>query len=266
MTSDKKMVFFDIDGTIWTEPGQLMPDSAVRAIQELRSNGHLAFINSGRTSTFIPDRIRDLGFDGYVCGCGTYIYYQGEQLFSSTVSPQICRHIVQLMRDCRIPGFFEENDHMYFDLESPCSTDQITEIFGKVHGIDFNTLSEEEKAVFHFDKFLIMQMPDSDMDTFRQYIDDKFDYIDRGHNIGEIVQKGYSKASGIQFLMDHLDIPLKNCYAIGDSANDLPMLQFVPNSIAMGNSSSEILPYCAYQTDSVMEDGLYHALKHYNLI
>ena len=45
-----KAVFFDIDGTLWDETF-IVPDSAVDAIRQLRKNGHLAFINTGRAST-----------------------------------------------------------------------------------------------------------------------------------------------------------------------------------------------------------------------
>ncbi|MBQ7839545.1 MAG: HAD hydrolase family protein [Lachnospiraceae bacterium] len=35
---------------------------------------------------------------------------------------------------------------------------------------------------------------------------------------------------------------------IGDSNNDLEMLQTVPNAVAMGQCSPDILPFCDYQT------------------
>ena len=82
----------------------------------------------------------------------------------------------------------------------------------------------------------------------------------------EIVPKGCSKATGIQRLMDYYNVPLEDCYAVGDSTNDLSMLEFVPNSIAMGNSMKEILPYCAYQTADLEDDGIEKALKHYGII
>ena len=46
---DRKIVFFDIDGTLVDGPTHQIPQSAVEAIRKLRENGHLAFINTGRT-------------------------------------------------------------------------------------------------------------------------------------------------------------------------------------------------------------------------
>jgi predicted mannosyl-3-phosphoglycerate phosphatase (HAD superfamily) len=44
----KKLLFFDIDGTLWDNRSRI-PESTVRAIRRARENGHLAFINSGRS-------------------------------------------------------------------------------------------------------------------------------------------------------------------------------------------------------------------------
>lgn len=82
---DRKLVFFDIDGTLVDGPTHQIPQSAVEAIRKLRENGHLAFINTGRTLVSIEPRIREIGFDGLVCGCGTHIYYEGETLFSHSI-------------------------------------------------------------------------------------------------------------------------------------------------------------------------------------
>lgn len=62
---DRKIVFFDIDGTLVDGPTHQIPQSAVEAIRKLRENGHLAFINTGRTLVSIEPRIREIGFDGW---------------------------------------------------------------------------------------------------------------------------------------------------------------------------------------------------------
>ena len=99
-------------------------------------------------------------------------------------------------------------------------------------GIDTSGRVEDEN--FGFDKFVIWTNPDSDMELFRQEIGKCFSIIDRGGGFYENVPLGFSKATGIATILDKLGISIENAYAIGDSTNDLPMLQAVPNSIAMG--------------------------------
>lgn len=51
----RKMLFFDIDGTLVAEGTHYLPQSAVNAIRKARENGHLVFINTGRTRFSIDD-------------------------------------------------------------------------------------------------------------------------------------------------------------------------------------------------------------------
>lgn len=60
----RKMLFFDIDGTLVAEGTHYLPQSAVNAIRKARENGHLVFINTGRTRFSIDDFLEEIGFDG----------------------------------------------------------------------------------------------------------------------------------------------------------------------------------------------------------
>ena len=42
----RKIVFFDIDGTLVDDATQILPDSAGRAVEALRERGHLAVLVS----------------------------------------------------------------------------------------------------------------------------------------------------------------------------------------------------------------------------
>lgn len=261
----RKIIFFDIDGTIITEDTQVIPEKTVQAIKRARENGHLVFINTGRTFFNVPENIRNIGFDGYICGCGTYIHYNGKELLAKSVSHVNCVDIVQKLRDCKIDGIFEAASGAFFDQTKPSSGEvaKIKDSF-KLQGYDV-TKSWDDPELF-FDKFVVWVNEDSDFDNFYSYITESFDYIDRGNNFGEIVPKGYSKASGIKFLQKYFDIPLEDCYAIGDSTNDLPMLEYVPNSIAMGNSTPLLFDLVSFVTKDIKEDGIEYALSHFGII
>ena len=98
MENNRKLLFFDIDKTLLTPYPWTVPDSAKQALKEARYNGHLLFINSGRTYTMIPEIIKEMGFDGYVCGCGSQIYMNEELLFSSSIPNPLCRKTTELLR------------------------------------------------------------------------------------------------------------------------------------------------------------------------
>lgn len=267
MKSSKKMIFFDIDGTLLPQGEMQVPESTKKALLMAKEKGNLTFINTGRTYFNIDPFIRDLNFDGYICGCGTYIYYHGRQLLASTIPHETCLHLIRLMRECKIPGFFEENTHIYFDTDIQAPNSQMLETTRRMFGTKAYDFPEDmNDPSFTFDKILAYVCPDSDIQTFRTKTDHFLEYIDRGNHVAEIIQKNYSKATGIEFLCSYLQIPLTSCYAVGDSTNDLSMLEYVPFSIAMGNSDPIVKEKCTYVTQDCRDDGIYNAMRYFGLI
>ncbi len=259
------VIFFDIDGTLVTEDERaLIPESTREAIAETRKRGNLTFINSGRTRFNISPKVKELGFDGYLLGCGTYIEYNGEVLFSSTLGKAFCRKVAGLMRRCNITPVYEHRDGYFFD--DKCPTTEGLRYFMDVFvdsGIDVTGRVEDEG--FIFDKFVVWKNDETDFELFRREISPYFDIIDRGGGFYENVPLGFSKATAIDRVLKKIGVPIEEAYAIGDSMNDLPMLKAVPNSIAMGGAE-RIYPYVSYITTPIEEDGIANALKHFGLI
>lgn len=263
---NRKMIFFDIDGTILAEDAKIIPNSTRRAICLAKENGHLVFINTGRTYASIPKEIKEMEFDGYVCGCGTHIFFRGQELLSKTFSHERCIELAGTLEQFELLGFFEAKEAVYFHSSLLETVPELGGMKAEFESVGLEFPKDWEKGTLTFDKFLVFLTEKSNLEGFLKFIEKDCTYIDRGNHIAEVIMKGYSKATGIAFLCDTLSVSLEDCYAIGDSTNDLEMLRFVPNSIAMGNAMEEILPYCAYQTTDLMEDGIYRAMEHCGLI
>ena len=71
----RQALFFDIDGTILSEITKEIPQSTFRALSKAKENGHLLFINTGRTRCTLPIKITEMPFDGFLCGCGIFLTY-----------------------------------------------------------------------------------------------------------------------------------------------------------------------------------------------
>ncbi len=262
----QKLLFFDIDGTILPENGQPIPESTIRAIRTAQKNGHLAFINTGRPMCSIPKEIHTIGFDGYVCGCGTGIYLNGERVFHTHVPHDLCVTTVRMTRECRIPTLFESDSRDFVDSESPFFNETIQRLARRLSAQYLNQFSDEDLSSYTFDKILVYLSGPPEGERFLSFCRENFDIIHHFDNVYEMIQKGHSKATGIQWLLDRWGKSLEDCFAFGDSPNDLPMLTYVPNSIAMGNSVPSILPFCSYRTDDILADGICHAMEHFHLI
>ncbi|MDE6036359.1 MAG: Cof-type HAD-IIB family hydrolase [Ruminococcus sp.] len=261
----KSVIFFDIDGTIVTEDERcIIPESTKKAIEITRQRGNYTFINTGRTAFNISPEVRNLGFDGYLCGCGTYIEYGGKEILHYTPDRNFCRNIAEIVRECGVTPVYEYSECYFFDDEAVhnAGLNYFMEVFVE-KGTDISRKASDNNFVF--DKFVVWRNPESDMKRFNEEIGKYFSVIDRGNGFYENVPKGYTKASAIDLVLERLGISRERAYAIGDSMNDLPMLQAVPHSIAMGGAE-KLYPYVSYVTSGIEEDGIYNALKHFRLI
>lgn len=82
---------------------------------------------------------------------------------------------------------------------------------------------------------------------------------------GEISIKGITKATGLKQITNYLNIPIEDTIAIGESLNDLDILQEAGLSICMGNGADECKKKADFVTKDISDDGLAYALKHFNL-
>ncbi len=260
------LLFFDIDGTLITLDEQhRMPESTKEALLQAKANGHKIFINTGRVKTAIDRNLRSFAFDGMVCGCGTYIEYEGQELFHASLPKTTCRQYADLLHEMRYQTVFEGKDRLFIDGDygEGGFMEYIYDYFSKNVELPIGMIDDPELV---YDKFTTSQMSDSDAERFQKVFSNVCNLIPHGRQVIEAVPLGHSKATGIQQVMDHFGASLSDCYAFGDSINDMEMLQYVSHSVGMGNAVPEVLEVVEYVTTDVTEDGIANALKHYHLI
>ena len=82
----------------------------------------------------------------------------------------------------------------------------------------------------------------------------------------DVIPKGSSKQVGVDKMLDYFGISLDESMAFGDGGNDVLMLKHVGIGVAMGNAEDEVKRAADYVTDSVDEDGVEKALRHFGVI
>ncbi len=259
---NKKLLFFDIDGTLLDEKTGKIPESAIEAIRKARENGHLAFINSGRTVSFLDGEIEKIEFDGRLCGCGTYIEYQGKVLEHRTLTKEQQNKVINLLRECRIDAIVEGRYKNYFDVPEKIVVEEFKK-FAESYSFSCGTWEDEN---IDFDKFFMYVNENSDFKTFHAELEDEFDFIDREHGFYEILPKGCSKANSIRNIVEYLGMSMEDTISFGDSNNDLPMIECTNISVGMGNGSKGVLEKVSFVTKRVEEDGIWYAMEHLGLI
>lgn len=268
---ERKIAFFDIDGTLTSEIDGSIPQSTRASIRAARENGHLMFINTGRCMQNVEKRFLEIGFDGVISGCGTNIYCEEngvlkEKLYVSQTHDTILE-IVKHARQFRLDLLFESKREVRFDMVHPLITKGGIRQYEQFVKRNYDMSHDPEAKDFTSDKFVVWFEDIHDLEPFRRVSDKHFSCIDRGGNFREFVPHGYSKATGIQWVLDYYGLPLQAAYALGDSNNDLPMLSYVQNSIVMGNATpATLFSQASYVTANSSENGIWQALKHFHFI
>lgn len=260
----KKIAFFDIDGTLTSEIDGSVPESAIWAIRAARENGNLMFLNTGRCFQNVEQRFRAVGFDGYVCGCGTNIYCDGTETLHVAQTHETIMQLLRKARETDIDILFESRKEVAFDLSRPLRHPNAIRQYQAFLSRGYDMPEHLENPNFFCDKFVIWYEHPEQLAAFREVSDLHFECIDRGGTFREFVPYGYSKATGIQYVLDYYGLEKKDAYAFGDSNNDLPMLTFLPNSVAMGNASPvSLFAQVSYITAKASADGIKQALEHF---
>ena len=259
----KKAVFFDIDGTLWDFYNQI-PESTVEAIRALRKNGHYAFICSGRARAFIQaPSLFAIGFDGLVAGCGTHVELDGKRMYEKLIDRELAVHTVETVRRYGLRPILEGPEYLYMDD---------AEFGDDLYGNKLrNDLGERLVGIAdHYGEWVINKLScatnDADREGCFAALDEYYTYLIHNSSVAEFVPKGHTKATGIEKMCEALGIDRADTVAVGDSVNDLAMLEYAGVGIAMGNASPEAKAAADYVTSDLHEDGIFCAMKHLGLI
>ena len=254
-----KIIFFDIDGTLTESGRDQMPESTREAIRIARANGHICMINTGRTKRLVGEELTgQVEFDGLLLGCGTEIEYRGERLMHKTFSMQESQTILNALKKYHVDAILEGSREDYAPRGEEVFTQTFRDMAEEITERKYDLYAN---APGNFDKLYVYAESPEGMKGMKQELSGLLDFIEREHGFHELVPAGYSKATAIRYITDYLKIPMEDTVAIGDSNNDLPMLKYAHTSIAMGNSSEEVLEIADYITTDVDKDGIWNALK-----
>ncbi len=263
---DKKIVFFDIDDTLYS-PKLGVTDKTKQAIKKLRENGHLAFICTGRSKAMIFPFILDVGFDGIIAGAGTYAEYDGKVLMRHDMDEEVVARDVRKLRECGFKTVPEGHDFLYYE-----NMETWDDTYKAVYGLFMENIGEAMREIPADErgmcaaKISSVFTKESQYEKAQKVFEGDYTVVNHGNLLLELIPKGFSKAEGIKKIIELLNIPHENTYAIGDSMNDYEMIEFVKHGIAMGNSDERIVKIADFMTETIENEGVYKALLHFGLI
>lgn len=258
-----KIVFFDIDGTLHC-PGIGIPDSTMKAVNQLIKNGHKAVMCTGRSKGMMPESYFHMGFHGMILGGGAYVEYEGKVLHHELMTEKEVQTVIDWGKQQDI-GIILEGEHSgYFETDN--QKEYYTKMKAKTER-DCETVLRPLEEAYDIPKWTYHHMDPKKRFEIQEILENK--YIGTFHapaNSVEFLPAGVNKAKGIQWILEDSGIAWEDSYAFGDSANDISMVQYVHYGTAMGNAVPELLEVAKYRTDRADEDGIFLGLKRFGLI
>ncbi|RAX15912.1 HAD family phosphatase [Pseudarthrobacter sp. AG30] len=253
-----RAVFLDIDGT-YADHG-LAPDAHVDAVRTARGLGHLVFVCTGRPLSMVPGHILDAGFDGTITGAGARVEVDGEVLRDQRFEPDLGALIVetldahgaayileapealhgrtgvdQRLREVLGPIFAGRPRH---DGVLSTAVDPLEDILGPMqYSDDLRSTSYAKISVF--DSTVPLRRLMDKLGPGVGLIPSSLSAL--GDRAGEIFMAGTHKAVGIQVVEARLGLHRADIVAIGDSANDIEMLEYAGVGIAVEGGHPAVL-------------------------
>ena len=254
-----KIVFFDIDGTLFKLHTNEMSPKTLETLQKLREDGIKICIATGRSPMGLP-KFEGIEFDAYLTYNGSYCYADDETIFSNSLSKEDVKQILLNASKMGKPVTVALKSEM-----SSNGLDADLEHYMAVENLDLNVSNDfEDKVKDEVYQVMLACCPeeyDLSLENVKQAkIATWWD------KAVDIIPANGGKGMGIEAMLRYYGLDKSEALAFGDGNNDIEMLQTVGTGVAMGNASDDLKAVADEICGDVAEDGIYWYCKEHGII
>jgi Cof subfamily protein (haloacid dehalogenase superfamily) len=293
-----KLIAIDIDGTLLKTDKTLSP-STIKAIKEATQKGVKVILATGRPIQGVEKYAKELNINseedyGIACS-GAFVQCLGTKkvLFESTLSYDDLQFLYNMAQELKITlNILLQKEDLILTPTLNLTT-QLEAMLSNLNMkiIDFNALNKDivinravyinENASFteHLRNLIkrnnySLTLPKVssgndelvlDKDNLPEKLFNRFTVLRPSYNTLEILSKGVSKGTGVNLIAERLGIKQEEIICIGDSGNDIAMIEYAGLGVAMGNASPHVKEMADFITLSNEEDGVAHVINKFIL-
>lgn len=258
-----KALFFDIDGTLVSFNTHKIAQSTIDGLNIAKERGIKIFISTGRPLSFI-NNLGDIEhlIDGYITTNGSY-NFMGKSVISmhSTLQEEVLT-LVDYLNKHEYPAILVGTDNTAVINHKPI-VDRIVIDTLNITNIDFSITAETvlQQDILQITPFITQEQQDIIMPQIPHCASERWhpEFIDT-------VNKQASKGKALSDIVAYNDLLISETMAFGDGGNDISMLLKAGVGVAMGNANNNVKAMANYVTSSADDDGIYKALKHFEVI
>ena len=265
-----KLLVADFDGTLLNSKHQVTNET-IKAVNEFMSEGGFFTIATGRRYSSVKLSMGELKVNAPI------ICFQGAQIVDNATEEVVSN--IELSNEAATKcAIWLEERGVYFQLfigdkmyvQRSCD---ITRWYCEIcHTEAVETLSPLSEFIKSTNKnvFKILVIADEAktpiiVKELEDSFSDECSMLMSRSDFIEIISNKTNKAAGIEYLCKMLSIKQSESVAIGDSLNDLSMIEYAGLGIAMGNAFEEIKSVADVITETNDDDGVAKAIYRYCL-
>lgn len=263
-----KLVAIDLDDTL-LDSGLRIAGPCLEAIRQVQERGILVTLATGRMYCSALPYARQIKADLPL------ITYQGalvknslsqEILYNRPVPKDLAIAVMQFFRQAKVHFHTYLGDELCLE-----SLDEEGRMYANLAGVQPRIVPDLIEAVQREEPLKIMAVTDNERALLDMEIELKGLY--RGTlNITrskpyflEVMDQSANKGDALRVIAEHYSIDRKQVLAVGDSYNDLAMIEWAGVGVAMGNARDVVKDAADYVTRSNEEDGVAEALHRFVL-
>lgn len=260
------MIVADIDGTLVTGERQITP-GVREAVRTVQARGVRVCLATGRMWQSAEPYFRRLGADPPA------ILYNGGLVFDFTTGTVLrevhldyeqARAVLEILR-----GIPEVQPHLYVDNRVYTGqANVLTDRYRRKDGLQVEEVGDLVQFLPRNPMKILIIGARPDLERAAALIRRlplPINLVFSEETYMEIIPIGSSKGVALQFVAQHLGIPLKAVIAVGDNLNDLEMIQLAGLGVAMGNAPDELKAHADFVTATNEQEGLRHVIERFIL-
>ncbi|WP_018361806.1 Cof-type HAD-IIB family hydrolase [Hoylesella nanceiensis] len=258
-----KALFFDIDGTLVSFNTHKIAQSTIDGLNIAKERGIKIFISTGRPLSFI-NNLGDIEhlIDGYITTNGSYNFMGKSVISMHSIPKEGVLTLVDYLNKHEYPAILVGTDNTAVINHKPI-VDRIVIDTLNITNIDFSITAKTilQQDILQITPFITQEQQDIIMPQIPHCTSERWhpEFIDT-------VNKQASKGKALSDIVAYNDLLISETMAFGDGGNDISMLLKAGVGVAMGNANDNVKAMANYVTSSADDDGIYKALKHFEVI
>ena len=265
-----KLFISDYDGTLGVAPQNNIDEQTLSAINEFTKKGGIFVVCSGRETSSIMRILKAHGIKGLVAsfqGARITDIESGKVLFKGGLDKDTALKALEEVEGSGLTPIAYGESELFIQERTPYVKvyEDAVKLDGKITDIREEVIRQGEavsKICWLGDNNVVNEVADK--------LNQKYNGKGLSFNSGapcllEAINPEHAKSNAVRFIADYYNVPLSEVVAIGDSTNDIPLINGPWHGVAVGDGREELKAVADEVTVPFTEKPVKHILEKYCL-